>query len=150
MRQKSRHFLVACSKGDIVTARQLLADGADINFRWDIFTYDPMYIRKEAIDLPEGAELRETIGHGTIDYMTGRPYDSKRFTALDIALGYYDNTKHHDILLMLVEHGVDVGPKYKAEELVEIERLRKICHEAKQLRSIETSISGCQPTLLKI
>lgn len=83
----NRELIVECEKGNLKRVEELLLDGADINFRWDVHTYNKHDISPDDIKVSKGGILQEVKESGTVNPTTGEMYLGDRVCPLDISLG---------------------------------------------------------------
>lgn len=113
----NRELIKACwevENFDPEIVKNLLIKGADINFRWDVHSYNPEDISPEDIKLCEGGVLFKVpdprMG-GNVDPSTGEMYRGDRVCPLDISLGYVgdgdEGEQNLALLKILIEHNVD-------------------------------------------
>lgn len=135
----NRELIKACwevENFDVKVVIELLEKGADINFRWDIHTYNPEDISPENIKVTEGRlliEIPDLRMGGNVDPQTGKMYKGDRVCPLDLALGYVSDDDIGDrnlvLLKLLIENNVDyisahAYTNYKDEEILLIKEIQ--------------------------
>lgn len=122
----NRELIVECEKGNLKRVEELLLEGADINFRWDVHTYNKDEILPNLIKVSECGLLQEVQCAGTVNSETGEMYHGDRVCPLDIALGHVGEEQkiepNMDLLILLLSNNVDIEKahnysKYNKDDL---------------------------------
>jgi len=135
----NRELIKTCWENENFNANtviELLEKGADINFRWDIHTYNPEDIAPENIKVTEGGilfKIPDLRMGGNVNPQTGEMYKGDRVCPLDLALGYVsdDDIGERNLVLLkiLIENDVDyisahAYTNYKDEEILLIREIQ--------------------------
>lgn len=151
----NRKLIIECENGNLECVEALLSKGADINFRWDVHTYNKNDITPSSIKLIPGGILQEVQDAGNIDPRTGEMYKGDRICPLDIALGYigdeYFTEPNIELVKILITHNVNIEKandfsNYDKEDLNNLNiakatlRYEKLEHSLKAKKSLTKKI----------
>lgn len=116
----NRELIINCWKGNLEQVQLLLKQGANINFRWDVHTYNREDIAQEDIEVCPGGVLEEIneVGMGNVNPTTKRMYLGDRVCPMDIALGRIDDKSRINpnlplLKLLLKFGGIDYDDLYR-------------------------------------